>query len=153
VLLGLGMGLISTPATESIMLVHPPARAGVGSAVNDATRELGATLGVAVIGSVFSSVFAAKLLDSAMASTGQAERAGDSIPVAFGIAGGNPALVHAVQDAFLSGLTTGCVVLAGLCFTAAAAGLFALPGRRFHAAKAAEAGSTATPGPAVAVGG
>ncbi|GAA4394485.1 MFS transporter [Tsukamurella soli] len=55
--MGAGMGLISTPATESIMLVLPPARAGVGSAVNDATRELGSTLGVAVIGSLFSSVF------------------------------------------------------------------------------------------------
>ncbi|KAA1420253.1 MFS transporter [Nocardioides humilatus] len=139
VLMGLGMGLISTPATESIMLVLPPSRAGVGSAVNDATRELGATLGVAVIGSVFSSVFGARLIDSAMAATGQAEAAGDSIPVAFGIAGGDPALVQAVQDAFLSGLTTGCAVLAALCFTAAAAGLVALPGRRFHAAKAAEA--------------
>jgi hypothetical protein len=42
-----GIGLISTPATESIMHVLPPARAGIGSAVNDATRELGSTLGVA----------------------------------------------------------------------------------------------------------
>ncbi len=50
VLMGLGMGFISTPATESILLVLPPARAGVGSAVNDATRELGGTLGVAVVG-------------------------------------------------------------------------------------------------------
>ena len=48
--MGLGMGLISTPATESILLVLPPARAGVGSAVNDATRELGGTLGLAVVG-------------------------------------------------------------------------------------------------------
>ena len=41
VLMGLGLGLITTPATESIMQVLPPARAGVGSAVNDAARELG----------------------------------------------------------------------------------------------------------------
>src|SRR3954463_11222791 len=63
VMMGLGMGLISTPATESILLVLPPARAGVGSAVNDATRELGGTLGVAVVGSIFSSVYAAHLAD------------------------------------------------------------------------------------------
>ena len=50
VMMGLGMGFISTPATESILQVLPPARAGVGSAVNDATRELGGTLGVAVVG-------------------------------------------------------------------------------------------------------
>ena len=63
VMMGLGMGFISTPATESILLVLPPARAGVGSAVNDATRELGGTLGVAVVGSMFSSVYAAHLAD------------------------------------------------------------------------------------------
>ena len=107
VLMGLGMGLISTPATESIMLVLPPARAGVGSAVNDATRELGATLGVAVIGSVFSSVFGARLLDSAFSATGQAETAADSVPVAVALAGADPALLAAVQDSFLSGLSVG----------------------------------------------
>ena len=139
VLMGLGMGLISTPATESIMLVLPPARAGVGSAVNDATRELGATLGVAVIGSVFSSVFGARLLDSAFSATGQAETAADSVPLAVAMAGADPALLAAVQDSFLSGLSVGCTVVAGLCFAAAVAGLAALPGRRFHAAKAAEA--------------
>jgi len=139
VLMGLGMGLISTPATESIMLVLPPARAGVGSAVNDATRELGATLGVAVIGSVFSSVFGARLVDSAFDATGQAEAAADSVPVAFGIAGADPALLDAVRDSFLAGLSVGCTVVAGLCFAAALIGTWALPGRRFHAAKAAEA--------------
>jgi EmrB/QacA subfamily drug resistance transporter len=143
VLMGLGMGLISTPATESIMLVLPPARAGVGSAVNDATRELGATLGVAVIGSVFSSVFGARLLDSAFEATGQAETAADSVPVAVALAGADPTLLAAVQDSFLSGLGVGCTVVAALCFTAAAAGLAALPGRRFHALKAAEAEAVA----------
>jgi EmrB/QacA subfamily drug resistance transporter len=144
VLMGLGMGLVSTPATESIMLVLPPARAGVGSAVNDATRELGSTLGVAVVGSVFSSVFASRLADSAFAATGQAERASDSVPVAVAIAGPDPALLRAVQDSFLSGLTVGCLVVAGLCFAAAVAGLAALPGRRFHAATLAEVTPTTT---------
>ena len=62
------MGLISAPATESILLVLPPARAGVGSAVNDATRELGGTLGVAVVGSLFSSVYAASFADGALST-------------------------------------------------------------------------------------
>lgn len=128
VLMGLGMGLISTPATESIMLVLPPARAGVGSAVNDATRELGSTLGVAVIGSVFSSVFGAHLLDSAFAATGQAKQAAQSVPVAFGIARADPRLLAAAQHSFLDGLTIGCVVVAVLCYLAAVAGLAALPG-------------------------
>src|SRR5690242_4945226 len=38
VLMGLGLGLTTTPATESILSVLPAAKAGVGSAVNDATR-------------------------------------------------------------------------------------------------------------------
>src|SRR3954451_7967758 len=58
---GSGMGLVSAPATEAIMGVVPTAKAGVGSAVNDATRLLGGTLGVAVIGSVYASLFASKL--------------------------------------------------------------------------------------------
>ena len=55
VIYGLGMGLTSAPATESIMGAVAR-QAGVGSAVNDATRLLGGTLGVAVIGSVYASL-------------------------------------------------------------------------------------------------
>src|SRR5205823_188335 len=50
---GSGVGLVSAPATEAIMGVVPKAKAGIGSAVNDATRLLGSTLGVAAIGSVY----------------------------------------------------------------------------------------------------
>ncbi len=52
-LFGAGMGLTTAPATESIMGSLPPSKAGVGSAVNDTTRQTGGALGVAVIGSVF----------------------------------------------------------------------------------------------------
>lgn len=128
-LMGAGMGLISTPATESIMLVLPPARAGVGSAVNDATRELGSTLGVAVIGSVFSSIFGSRLLDSVFSATGRAREAAESAPVAFAMARGNAPLLTAAQHSFLRGLEVACSVIACLCFAAAVAGLAALPGR------------------------
>src|SRR3954453_9852682 len=59
--LGTGMGLTSAPATEAIMGVVPKEKAGIGSAVNDATRLLGGTLGVAVIGSVYASLYASRL--------------------------------------------------------------------------------------------
>ena len=59
--LGSGMGLTSAPATEAIMGAVPAAKAGVGSAVNDATRLFGGTLGVAVIGSVATSLYATRL--------------------------------------------------------------------------------------------
>ena len=65
VFLGLGMGLTSAPATEAVMGAVQTDKAGIGSAVNDATREVGGTLGVAVIGSVFASLYAAHLEDQA----------------------------------------------------------------------------------------
>lgn len=56
-LVAMGMGLVMAPATESIMGSLPLAKAGVGSAVNDTTRQVGGALGVAVIGSVLSSTY------------------------------------------------------------------------------------------------
>lgn len=131
VLMGLGMGFISTPATESIMLVLPPARAGIGSAVNDATRELGATLGVAIVGSLFVSIYGDRLLHSAFANVGAGplHAASQSVPTAFALAQGNPVLVHAAQNAFLSGMHAGCLLVGGLCFAGALAASIALPGR------------------------
>ena len=64
VLYGTGMGLTSAPATEAIMGVVPREKAGVGSAVNDTTRLLGGTLGVAVIGSVYASLYGSHLSSS-----------------------------------------------------------------------------------------
>jgi EmrB/QacA subfamily drug resistance transporter len=63
VLIGLGMGLTMAPATESVMGSLPLAKAGVGSAVNDTTRQVGGALGVAVVGSVLASVFGAQVSD------------------------------------------------------------------------------------------
>jgi EmrB/QacA subfamily drug resistance transporter len=54
---GIGMGFIMAPATESIMGSLPKAKAGVGSAVNDTTRQAGGALGVAVIGSIFAATY------------------------------------------------------------------------------------------------
>jgi len=56
-----GMGLTMSPMTDLIMSSVPRDKAGVGSAMNDTTRELGTTLGVAVLGSVLSSAYAAGL--------------------------------------------------------------------------------------------
>ncbi len=131
VLMGLGMGLISTPATESILLVLPPARAGVGSAVNDATRELGGTLGVAVVGSLFASVYADHLAGGAfgrLPGTALAQ-AQDSVGAALAISASDPQLVVAMQDAFMSGLSTSCMVIGTLCLLGALGALKFLPGR------------------------
>ena len=61
---GGGLGLITAPATEAIMGAVPTEKAGVGSAVNDATRLFGAALGVAVIGSIAASLYRNHLASS-----------------------------------------------------------------------------------------
>lgn len=63
-LFGLGAGVAMPTATDLIMATLPPARAGIGSAVNDTVRELGGALGVAVIGSIAASRYAADVGDS-----------------------------------------------------------------------------------------
>lgn len=55
VILGSGMGLCMAPATAAVMADIPPEKAGVGSAVNDTTREVGGAIGVAVLGSILRS--------------------------------------------------------------------------------------------------
>jgi EmrB/QacA subfamily drug resistance transporter len=133
VVMGLGLGLTSTPATESILSVLPPAKAGIGSAVNDATRETGGALGVAAIGSVFSSVYLHHLTSSPVhALPAQAFAAArSSVGAALAIAGHSPAaatLVPAVNSSFMSGQHVACFVAAMVCFVGAVAAL-RLPGR------------------------
>src|SRR5438445_3911109 len=56
-ILGFGMGFTMAPATESIMGALPRAKAGVGSAMNDTTRQVGGALGVAIIGSLLATSY------------------------------------------------------------------------------------------------
>ncbi|KAA1380867.1 MFS transporter [Aeromicrobium fastidiosum] len=132
VLLGVGIGLVSTPATESIMQVLPPARAGVGSAVNDATRELGGTLGVAVVGSLFSFRYGDRLVDqlTGRVDTATSAAAADSVGLAHALAQRVPGLESAVDDAFIHGLAVSCTVVGLLCLVGAVAALVSLPGAR-----------------------
>ena len=95
--LGGGLGLVNAPATEAIMGSLPPEKAGVGSAVNDTTRELGGTLGVAIVGSLFSSVYASSLVEGVR---------GMSIPAAA-LAAAKDSVGAAVQVAAQAGETAG----------------------------------------------
>ena len=54
---GVAMGLSITPVTDLIMGALPAARAGVASALNDVSRQVGGAVGVAVLGSLLSFVF------------------------------------------------------------------------------------------------
>jgi EmrB/QacA subfamily drug resistance transporter len=138
VIYGVGMGFTSAPATEAIMDVVPRNKSGVGSAVNDATRLLGGTLGVAVIGSVYASAYAtrltaalpghlpAALVDAARHSVGAALTAAARLTV-----GGQPRLGAAIHNAaagaFIHGLSIGCLVAAGVAAAGALMAAALLP--------------------------
>ena len=138
VLYGIGMGLTSAPATEAIMGAVSNEKAGVGSAVNDATRLLGGTLGVAVIGSVYASIFASRL-DARLPSHLPASLVGlahSSVGSALGVAhqlaaagsarlGGGVA--RAASSSFIDGLSLGCLVAAGVAIAGAAMAAALLP--------------------------
>jgi EmrB/QacA subfamily drug resistance transporter len=132
VFMGLGLGLTQVPATDSILSVLPAAKAGVGSAINDATREAGGTLGVAVIGSVYASIFASHLSNSSIAQLGGSalHAAKSSVGAALGVAnaGGGGVLTDSVRDSFVSAFHVGCVVGAAVCWVGALAAV-ALPGK------------------------
>ena len=64
IIVAAGLALSMVPATESIMGSLPPGQAGVGSAMNDTTREIGGALGVAVLGSVLSSKYGPDIVRS-----------------------------------------------------------------------------------------
>jgi EmrB/QacA subfamily drug resistance transporter len=134
VLAGLGMGFTTAPATEAIMGVVPKEKAGIGSAVNDATRELGATLGVAIIGSVYASLYVSGLEDAAGSLPAPAlDAASDSIGAALAVSNqlgpaGQP-LLEASQAAFFDGFQIGCLVAAGVLFAGAVFAARFLPSR------------------------
>lgn len=144
VLLGGGLGLTTAPATEAIMGSLPPEKAGVGSAVNDTTRELGGTLGVAIVGSVFASVFTDRLQHEAAVGALPADLQGAaqrSMAAAQAVIGHLPpdrtAVVRsAVNAAFLDGLQTGTLVCAAIALTAAAVVAVVLPARASSAVEA-----------------
>jgi EmrB/QacA subfamily drug resistance transporter len=138
VVLGTGMGLTSAPATEAIMGVVPKAKAGVGSAVNDATRLLGGTLGVAVIGSVYASLYASRLTAALPAglphAAARASHAsiGGALAVAEGLHhAGLAALaagVHtAATSAFFEGFSTANYVTAAVAAAGALVAVALLP--------------------------
>ncbi len=135
VLLGGGLGLTTAPATDSIMGVVRPEQAGAGSAVNDATRQIGGTLGVAVIGSIFSTSYIRHLSDSDVLRATPAaaqETAREGLAQGLQVAAQSPppvadALRDTVSDAFMSGLHAGCATAAGVCLIGAFFVLAVLP--------------------------
>src|SRR2546430_580415 len=111
---GSGVGLFSAPATDAIVGVLPKPKAGVGSAVNGATRLLGSTLGVAVLGSVYASLYNSRLTDRLPADLAPRlartahESAGGALELANRTSvSGHPALAHTIHTAASSAFFDG----------------------------------------------
>ncbi|MGA7835357.1 MAG: MFS transporter [Acidimicrobiales bacterium] len=137
-LLAFGFSLVNAPSTASLMGTLGPDQVGAGAAVNETTRELAGTLGVAVVGSVFSSLFGPGVraalnpyvghgmtgaeLRLATSSTPAAQATVAHFPGVL-----RPELEEKVTNAFMSGLLHGCFVAAAVALAAAVTVLRRMP--------------------------
>lgn len=120
----IGFGLAMTPATTAIVNSLPPAKQGVASAVNDTAREVGAALGVAIVGSAFYSAYRSSIEPHLGGLDPQvAHDANEAPALAFvhaeqlGSAGAG--LHQAAEQAFQSGMQSALLLSAGLLLVGA----------------------------------
>ena len=143
-LLGLGMANVLAPCTDSIMGSLPRAKAGVGSAVNDTTRQMGGAVGVAVFGSLMASHFRSSFTDKVGGSipTPLLHRVWDNVGQAVSGATAAPAarpyatrIATAAKDSFVGGLHLIGLVAAAVTLLAAIGVAVFLPARASDAAE------------------
>src|SRR5450755_335307 len=137
-IMGAGMGLVMAPASTVIMTTVPAHQAGAGSAINDTIREVGGALGVAIVGSLSAAVYRSRL-GSALATahvpgpvthaaTGSVAAADLTAARLGGVHGSE--LVAAAHSAFVTSMSVGMKVAAGVALASAVGTLFALAPRR-----------------------
>jgi EmrB/QacA subfamily drug resistance transporter len=125
VIMAAGVGMSMPSLSSGIVQSVPFHKAGVGSAVNDTTREVGGAIGIALVGSIVTSIYRDRLSSTLTTLPPElAEVAGDNVGKALAVAdrAGPDAesLRSAVRDAFVSGGHVGLRVAAGLVAIAAA---------------------------------
>jgi len=124
-ILGAGMSLTAAPATSEIMTSVPLSKAGVGSAVNDTTRELGGALGIALLGSIANTAYRSGInLDGvqlpAEAQAAAEESIGAASVIAAAIPGAGEVAARA-GAAFTDAFTLANSVAVAIALVAAAA--------------------------------
>jgi len=147
----LAAGIASTgnPLTTLVMSSVPTDRAGVGSAMNDTSRELGGALGVAALGSLVATQFTGSLGPAVVGLPGPAQAAANTgLAGALGVARDLPgpagtALAHAARAAFVDGFGLAALVAAGMMLAAALGAYLLLP-RPASRTASAPAGVVAT---------
>lgn len=122
VIAAFGMGLSMSPTTDLLMSAVPRSRAGMGSAMNDTTRELGGSLGVAILGSLLASRYASEVAGAVSNLPGAAKGVAESsLAGALTVAQKLPGeaglmLADASKTAWMSGfrfsLIVGAIVIA-----------------------------------------
>ena len=132
IIMMLGISAAMTPGTNILMASVPRNRSGMGSAMNDTTRELGGALGVAVLGAVLSSVYEKNIAETASAFSGAVKDGLESsLAVALQVAGQLGPLTDTVtiaaKDAWMDGLSTASLVAAGIIFTCSIIAFVGLP--------------------------
>jgi DHA2 family multidrug resistance protein-like MFS transporter len=137
VLLALGLSSITAPTAEAVMGSVADDQRGAAAGVNNTTRELGGTLGVAVFGSIFASSYGPKIISAFRPlpiPAGPKSEAHQSVAAGLAVASRapasvRPALESTVFTAFHSGLEVACIAGAGVAVLGALAALKLLPGR------------------------
>ncbi|PCG84970.1 MFS transporter [Streptomyces sp. WZ.A104] len=132
---GAGMAHIMPPVTVAVMQALPREKAGSGSAVNNTFRQVGGALGIAVLGSVLSTVYRGDIEGHLGAvPAGARAVAGESIEATLGAAeklgpvAGKP-LVAAAHDAFISAMHVTALGSAAVALIGAVVVGLYLPGR------------------------
>ena len=142
VLLALGLSSITAPTAEAVMGSVADDQRGAAAGVNNTTRELGGTLGVAVFGSIFASAYAPKIISAFRGlpiPAGPKAEAHQSVAAAVAVAAhapraAQPALQSITFTAFHSGLQAACIAGAGVAVLGALGASRLLPGRAAAAA-------------------
>jgi hypothetical protein len=113
-----------SPATEAIMGSLPKAKAGIGSAMNDVVREVGGTLGIAVLGSLLATSYASSM-------DGAPDAARDSVGAAHAVAAqtGAAELAATANQAFVDAMSSTATVAAAIAIVGALIALAFLPSR------------------------
>jgi MFS transporter, DHA2 family, multidrug resistance protein len=138
---GAGLGLAMPAAMNAALGALSAERSGAGSALITAFRQVGATLGAAILGTVLSSAYQARLgLGGLPEAAASAARSGISGGVAVARELGSASLLRSVEGAFVHGMDVMLWCCAGIALAAALLALAFLPRRAGAGVAGAEAG-------------